>query len=162
MYIRSFVSLEVAGRVGADAQVRTTAKGNSMVTFSVAVEEKSQEQRSARWFDVTYFGDARLAEILRKGALVHVRGDLTIKEGRSKTFVGVTAREVNVLAFPPREAQAQQADPQERRRSAPRQARPEPRPDPVPVYDEVPPDDYISCRADPADDGVDDFEATYG
>ena len=145
MYIRSFLSVEAAGRIGADAVVKETRTGRTMVAFSVAVEERTAEKKGVRWFDVTYFGgDPRLAEVLRRGTLVHVRGDLTVKEGEKRVFVGITAREINVLAFAPREGvsagRSAQGGYDSRRRSY------EQAEESAPPYYDVPPDDYESCR----------------
>lgn len=144
MYIRSFLSVEAAGRIGADAVVKETRTGRTMVAFSVAVEERTAEKKGVRWFDVTYFGgDPRLAEVLRRGTLVHVRGDLTVKEGEKRVFVGITAREINVLAFAPREGACAgrfARGGNDSRRSCERAE------ESAPPYDDVPPDDYESCR----------------
>ena len=143
MYIRSFLSVEAAGRIGADAVVKETRTGRTMVAFSVAVEERTAEKKGVRWFDVTYFGDPRLAEVLRRGTLVHVRGDLTVKEGEKRVFVGITAREINVLAFAPREGASAGRSARggnDSRRSYERAE------ESAPPYDDVPPDDYESCR----------------
>ena len=162
MYMKSFVSIEAAGRLGADAKVIDSAKGKRFVRFSLAVDERTADKKNVKWFDISFFGDCRLAEILKKGSLVHVRGDLSVKAGDSRVFLGIIAREVNVLAFPAREAvQAPTAQSQapaageERRRTTSRRVRDNP-----PQYDDVSPDDYLSCRAPEAEDNA--FDEVYG
>lgn len=69
------------GRLGNDAEIKTSAKGNQFVSFTVAVDDydSATKQRITNWVRVTDFSSraTNLIQYLRKGTSVFVTGSLT-------------------------------------------------------------------------------------
>ena len=74
----------IIGRLGKDPEIRTTASGKQLATFSVATSEKytdksGNKQESTEWHNVVVWG--KLAEIcsqyLRKGSQAMFEGKIT-------------------------------------------------------------------------------------
>lgn len=110
MFNRSFAHLEVCGRIGKDAALRTSKSGRTYVTFSVAVTEKAGNETSTTWYDVSYFCDQKFADLLKAGTLVMVRGEPTVKavnvQGQPKAYLGVRSRDLTILAYPAKDRPA--------------------------------------------------------
>lgn len=80
----------IAGRLGSEAAIRATQSGNRVATLSVATSRSKRDAQGAvikddrgyvveqtEWHRVTLWnGLAKVAEKLRKGALVHIQGSL--------------------------------------------------------------------------------------
>lgn len=81
-FIRSYAAVEAIGRLGRDAQIRTTSSGKQFTTFSLAVTERAGKEgaEKTQWFDVSYFGsvEPRFVAVLKTGTLVFVRGELPV------------------------------------------------------------------------------------
>ena len=77
------------GRLGNDAEVKTSAKGNQFVSFTVAVDEydSATKQRVTNWVRVTDFSSkaTNMLPYLRKGTSVFVTGTLTCGAYLDKT-----------------------------------------------------------------------------
>ncbi|WP_448191874.1 single-stranded DNA-binding protein [Azospirillum sp. sgz301742] len=70
------------GRLGADAELRTTQGGEKLLSMRVANDVGYGDRRTTQWVDCTVWGrraDA-LAEYLTKGKQVVVSGELSLKE----------------------------------------------------------------------------------
>ena len=69
------------GRLGNDAEIKTSAKGNQFVSFTVAVDDydSATKQRITNWVRVTDFSSraTNMIQYLRKGTSVFVTGSLT-------------------------------------------------------------------------------------
>lgn len=69
------------GRLGNDAEIKTSAKGNQFVTFTVAVDDydSATKQRITNWVRVTDFSSraTNMIQYLRKGTSVFITGTLT-------------------------------------------------------------------------------------
>ena len=69
------------GRLGNDAEIKTSAKGNQFVSFTVAVDDydSATKQRITNWVRVTDFSNrtTNMLQYLRKGTSVFVTGTLT-------------------------------------------------------------------------------------
>ncbi|MDX2174884.1 MAG: single-stranded DNA-binding protein [Candidatus Sumerlaeia bacterium] len=98
--------ITIYGNLGRDAEVRSTASGDTMVSFSVAVSHWNAKERSetTSWFRVSVFG--RYAETfkeLRKGDVVLVNGDLELREfaaqdGTKRMSAEIIARTVKDIS----------------------------------------------------------------
>jgi single-strand DNA-binding protein len=89
----------IAGKIGKDAVVRTTGKGDKVAGFSVAVEERNGQDKRTIWFDCALWGargDA-LSAYLTKGSKVAVSGDLSTREHEGKTYLTVRVSEVTLM-----------------------------------------------------------------
>ena len=78
------VLVNLIGRLGNDPEVKTATNGNQFLTFRMAVEEsydtQTKESKTA-WFSVTWFCDKieSKAQIFKKGSLVHLIGNETLR-----------------------------------------------------------------------------------
>lgn len=75
----------VVGRVGQDPELRYFESGNSLATFSVAVNRPTKNKETD-WFDIKLWGrQAEIAgEYVRKGSLVGIIGQLDFDSWNDK------------------------------------------------------------------------------
>lgn len=92
-------NIVVAGNIGKDAVVRTTQGGDNVTGWSVAVEERTGQDKRTIWFDVTLWGKrgSALAQYLTKGTRVAVAGELSTREHEGKTYLTVKADQVTLM-----------------------------------------------------------------
>jgi single-strand DNA-binding protein len=71
-----------SGRVGADAELRTTASGEQVLSFRVANDVGFGDRKTTQWVDNSYWGKraAAVAKYVRKGDLITVSGELQLVE----------------------------------------------------------------------------------
>jgi len=106
----------IAGRLTRDPELRFTQKQQGVVSLSVAVNRRYQDQASGEWKDdttfvpVTVWGPAaeRCKEKMKKGSPVLVEGRLTASEytdktGQKRKEMKITARRVQLMAYGPQE-----------------------------------------------------------
>lgn len=86
-------NLTITGRVGKDAEVRTTQAGDKVATFSVAVNDGYGDNQEAYWFDVSIWGKRgeKVAQHINKGDSITVTGDLKKREKDGRTYLGLRA-----------------------------------------------------------------------
>ncbi|MGQ9370388.1 single-stranded DNA-binding protein [Azospirillum sp. ST 5-10] len=70
------------GRLGADAELRTTQSGEKVLGFRVANDVGFGERRTTQWVDCSIWGRRAeaLAQHLTKGKAVVVSGEVTLRE----------------------------------------------------------------------------------
>ena len=98
----------IIGRLGKDPEIRTTASGKQLATFSVATSEKytdksGNKQESTEWHNVVVWG--KLAEIcsqyLRKGSQAMFEGKITYeeyeKDGAKKSITKLVCHNMEML-----------------------------------------------------------------
>lgn len=92
-------SITIAGNIGKDAATRTTQGGDKVTSWSVAVEERSGQDKRTIWFDCTIWGKRgeSLAQYLTKGGKVSVSGELSTREHDGKTYLTVRADQVTLM-----------------------------------------------------------------
>src|SRR5215813_9764652 len=135
----SFNKIIIVGYLGRDPEIRYTADGTPVCSFTVATTERRKDksgefQDSTTWFRITTW--RRLAEVanqyLSKGKQVYIEGKLSSseyqdKDGNTRTSLEVTASDIQFIGArgdeaagsSPREHQSQAAP-----QSAPRPAAP--------------------------------------
>ena len=99
------------GRLTRDPELRTTASGKNITSFSIAVDRYSSEETD--FFEVTAW--EKLAELvdqyLNKGSKVLVQGRLQLdrweKDGQKNSRVSITANDVTFLDSKQGETQQQ-------------------------------------------------------
>lgn len=71
-----------SGRVGADAEQRTTQSGEVVVSFRVANDIGFGDRRTTQWVDCSYWGKraAAVQQYIRKGDKITVSGELKLEE----------------------------------------------------------------------------------
>jgi single-strand DNA-binding protein len=79
------IQLIIAGRIGKDAETRTTQGGKSVTGFSVASDVGFGESKKTIWVDCTIWGDRgqKLCQYLKKGSPVTVIGEGGMREWES-------------------------------------------------------------------------------
>lgn len=89
-------TITIAGRIGRDAEVRTTQGGDSVCGFTVAVDSRQGREKTTNWFRVSLWGkrgDA-LAQYLTKGSSVTVSGEFSLGEYEGKPQLNIRANEI--------------------------------------------------------------------
>jgi single-strand DNA-binding protein len=92
------------GRLGKDAEIRTTRDGKPWASFPVAVDSDKDREAATSWVRVACFGDRvdELAPRLTKGTQVYVEGRLTLRpwtdsEGRERAGLSLATGEVVIM-----------------------------------------------------------------
>ena len=105
------------GRLTADVELRATASGKNVATFTLAVDKMGNQQQAGKptadFFEVTAW--EKLAELMQqytsKGSKIHIIGRLnqevwTDKEsGKNRSKVTITANDITFLDAPKQAAQ---------------------------------------------------------
>lgn len=96
------LNLTVAGRLGRDAEHKTTQGGTDLCSFSVAADIGFGDNKQTVWVDVTKWGKGAegLARILRKGSSIAATGEMSLRERNGKTYVQLRADNVTILGTP--------------------------------------------------------------
>jgi single-strand DNA-binding protein len=114
----SLPTITLTGHVGRDVEVRVTASGQSVASFSVAVNQSRRDESAesgwtdeTAWYRVSAWGQlaTRLGGTLRKGHRVVVAGSLRQREwqdqdGATRLSLDVNASSVTDLGRRPAEA----------------------------------------------------------
>lgn len=100
------LQVEIIGNIGNDAQVKDF-NGKKYIAFNVAHSDKFKNQQGVEterttWVSVLKPGESAVAQYLKKGTPVFVRGDLSVKAykdnaGNWQVGVNCLAREVQLL-----------------------------------------------------------------
>lgn len=100
--------LMIIGNVVRDPELRTTASGVNVCTFTVAVNRRHGTEETADFFRVSAWRllAEHCAKYLSKGRKVAVNGDVTLsmytgKDGTQKASMEVTAQDVEFLSPKP-------------------------------------------------------------
>lgn len=96
-------NITIAGRIGRDAEVRTTPQGDKVASWSVAVDYRAGSERATRWYDCSIWGKRgeALAQYLTKGSSVTVGGEFGTREHGGKTYLTVRANAVTLQGGKP-------------------------------------------------------------
>ena len=89
-------SITIAGRIGRDAETRNTQAGDSVTSFTVAVDQRNGRDKTTNWWRVSIWGKRgeSLAQYLRKGDNITVAGEFSVSEYEGKTQLNIRANEV--------------------------------------------------------------------
>ncbi len=95
--------IEIIGNLGRNADIKTMQDGNQFVTFPVAVNEKDKNGDKSTWYDCTFNG-VKLAEWLKKGTRVFVRGRLNVRtyqtqNGEQRISMNIAVSEIEITNF---------------------------------------------------------------
>lgn len=93
------------GRLGADAQIKSTPNGKTYMEMSAAVTIGYGQYKKTLWVKVKQWGDRTkdLAGMFTKGALIGGAGELstntwTDKDGKERTDLEVTCNSIQILS----------------------------------------------------------------
>lgn len=99
--------ITIAGRLGADPEVRFTSSGQKVTTLRVAVNVRKAGKEETIWYRVTIWGDNfdKMISYLKKGSAVIVVGDLAKpeifndREGKPQISMNITASSIQFSPF---------------------------------------------------------------
>lgn len=93
------IILTATGRVGKDAELRTTNSGDKILSFSVGSDIGYGQNKSTVWLDCSIWGKRgeSLAPYILKGASVTVIGEFGQRTYQNKSGETVTATTVKVM-----------------------------------------------------------------
>jgi single-strand DNA-binding protein len=105
----SINQVTLLGRLGKDAELRSTQSGKQVLNWSMATSEqwkddKGQKQERTEWHNCVMWGNyaAAVAQYMTKGKRLHVTGQLqtrkwTDKNGQDRYTTEINARELVLL-----------------------------------------------------------------
>lgn len=94
------IKITVVGRLGADAEVRHTQGGTSILSFRLAADSGFGDNKQTEWFGCSIFGkraEGRLSEFLTKGTQVVVVGSFSTREYKDKVYNEVNVDEITLV-----------------------------------------------------------------
>ena len=94
--------LIITGTVGKDAVLRRTGNGDSVLSFSVAVDQgkdKNGQKRDAKWYDASLWGKRAdsLQSYITKGTKLTLQGRPTAREHEGKVYMGININELEFM-----------------------------------------------------------------
>lgn len=135
------------GNLGKDAEVKYTAGGMAVASFSVAVKSGFGDKEKTTWVNCGMFGkraEGQLPQYLVKGAQVAISGEAFLdeweKDGVTQKMLKVNVDKLDLIGSKPSDAAPQQQRPQQ----APRpQSRPAPQQPQYQQQPNIPNDDWV-------------------
>lgn len=88
----------IAGRLGRDAELRSTQNGDQVCGFTVAVDYRAGREKATNWWRVSLWGKRAeaLAPYLLKGVSVTVSGEFSLGEYDGKPQLNIRANEITL------------------------------------------------------------------
>jgi single-strand DNA-binding protein len=93
------IVLTATGRVGKDAELRSTQSGDKILSFSVGSDIGFGDRKQTIWLDCSIWGQRgeKLAQYITKGSSVTVIGEFGQRSYQNKSGETVTATTVKVM-----------------------------------------------------------------
>jgi len=99
--------ITIAGRLGADPEIRFTSSGQKVTTLRVATNTRKGQKDETIWWRVTVWGENfdKMISFLKKGSAVIIVGDLakpeifTDREGKPQISMNITASNIMFSPF---------------------------------------------------------------
>jgi single-strand DNA-binding protein len=112
-------NITISGRLGRDAELRTTQQGDSVCGFTVAVDVRQGREKITNWWRVSIWGKRgeALNQYLVKGASVTVIGEFSLAEYDGKPQLNIRANEIALQGGRSDGGQPAQRDAQPQRKS---------------------------------------------
>lgn len=74
-------TIRLSGRVGKDAELRSTQSGMVIATFSIADSSGKDDKKKTQWVNIVAFGKtAEMCSAVAKGAFLEITGRMQIDE----------------------------------------------------------------------------------
>ena len=136
----SINSVCISGNLGHDPELRATASGTMVCSFSICVNDRRKNEQGnwvdvPNWVDVTFFGNRAesITEYISKGSLVFVRGRLhqntwTNKDGNKRSKLEVIGEDIQFGNSGQKQQPQQQYQPLQQQQYAPPQQQYQPEP----------------------------------
>jgi single-strand DNA-binding protein len=89
-------TITIAGRIGKDAELRSTNSGDQVCGFSVAVDSRQGRDKVTNWWRVSLWGKRAeaLSQYLIKGSNVTVSGEFSLGDFDGKPQLNIRANEI--------------------------------------------------------------------
>jgi single-strand DNA-binding protein len=89
-------TITIAGRIGKDAELRSTNSGDQVCGFSVAVDSRQGRDKVTNWWRVSLWGKRAeaLSQYLTKGSNVTVSGEFSLGDFDGKPRLNIRANEI--------------------------------------------------------------------
>lgn len=89
-------TITIAGRIGKDAELRSTNNGDQVCGFSVAVDSRQGREKVTNWWRVSLWGKRAeaLSQYLTKGSNVTVSGEFSLGDYDGKPQLNIRANEI--------------------------------------------------------------------
>lgn len=99
-------NITIAGRLGRDAELRSTQGGDQVCNFTVAVDTRQGREKVTNWWRVSLWGKRgeALAQYLTKGSNVTVTGEFSLSEYDGKPQLNIRANEITLQGGGDRQA----------------------------------------------------------
>lgn len=117
----------IYGRLGKDADFKTTASGTKVLNFSLANNTGYGERKQTNWFRCVMFGERgeKIADMLKKGTAVVVAGEVTLntwqtQDGTEKSDLSLNVRELSFAGSKPDSDQAASSGGQKQKQAQPK------------------------------------------
>lgn len=93
------ITATIAGNLGADAELKQTSNGGTVLRFRVASTSKRGQNETTTWVGCSWFGKRAeaVAQYLSKGASVVVAGELSTTEKDGKTYVNLDVSNLKLM-----------------------------------------------------------------
>ena len=90
------INVNFMGRLGADAELKTSKGGKQFVSMRIAADEFKNGERGTAWINVSYYAEkgTKMLEFLKKGSAVSVLGVETVGTYQSKNGETMVSRDV--------------------------------------------------------------------
>lgn len=90
--------ITIAGRIGKDAELRSTNNGDQVCGFSVAVDSRQGREKVTNWWRVSLWGKRAeaLSQYLTKGSNVAVSGEFSLGNFDGKPQLNIRANEITL------------------------------------------------------------------
>ena len=90
------LQLTAAGRIGKDAELRTTPNAKKVCSFSIATDVDFGDRKKTIWVNCSLWGKRgeALSQYLIKGTSVTAVGEMSTREYDGKTYVELNVREI--------------------------------------------------------------------
>ena len=89
--------INISGRAGSDAQLRSTSNGDSILSVNVAVDQRNgKDDKTTNWYRCSIWGKRAqtLAPYIMKGTRVFVCGELSMSEYEGKQQLNVRVNDI--------------------------------------------------------------------
>jgi single-strand DNA-binding protein len=94
--------LFIAGNVGKDSELRTTQGGDSVLSFSLAIDngkDRDGNKRDSTWYDCSLWGKRAesLAPHIKKGDKLTLTGRPTVRVHEGKAYLGISVDDLTFM-----------------------------------------------------------------
>ena len=107
------IKTTIIGNLGKDASIGTLQDGTQSINFSIGSNKKDKNgEKITTWVSCTRWvmpnGSTKIAEYLKKGTLVYLRGEISASIYENKPYLKMRVEEIQLLGAQKEEEKPQQ------------------------------------------------------